>query len=792
MIEKIGNVSLNLKYYDGEDHYSEGIHEDILLDYVKRYSEDEYDGIILGSRLWSVMYHLSHARENIVSFLPITKDMKVLEIGSGCGAVTGALSRMAESVTCIDLSKKRSLVNAYRHKELDNIEIIVGNFCDIEPELSEKYDVITLIGVLEYAASYVGGEDPFLEMLKRAASHLTDRGTLVIAIENKYGLKYFAGCKEDHAGSFFEGIEGYHDFKDAKTFSRGTLEKLFRNASLEPFFYYPYPDYKLPHVIYSDERLPDIHELNRNLNNFDADRLVVFDESKVFDELIDDGLFPDFSNSFLVTASKVSSVGTAEIFSLNRPIYAKFSDERDSLHRIATVVSMTPCKPGFMEGYFDSSDSENKAETVFSDESPVSFKKNVKKLPICEGSRQHIENLYDIYLKLDRLYKDSPLKPNICELRDGYAKFQYITGTTLEEYLDSLETEGKYPEMLSVILRYCNILRSLATSTFDKGEDYISIFSDLYTGSDKAMLPSNIDLIFSNILFDPKDKNIFDLEEISEILSENSACLNVLDYEWTFDFTVPVSFIIYRALFYYHRGRENNGFFAYLKKNNIDIYERLGIAEMEKDIIFPKMEQDFQLYLKKGNASFELLHEIMPVSTIELKDLIGDRLSKANLKNPQVYYSPGGIEGFQPSNYINVLGEYSDKDQSISLSIELKPSAKGLRIDPAEFPCFVRLISLNVKNDDTDGNCLLSSNGDKISEKTFFFGTDDPQLLLLDLPEGNKVVDICYRVEELSSPVTEDIHSFMEVIKQKEFERNASKEPGGLHTGISALKKLFK
>ena len=147
-MEAIGNVMLNYKYYSGEDLYSEGAGEDILLDLVSRYTEADYGHIIQNTRSWSVMYHLSHVRENICSWLPVTKKDKVLEIGAGCGAVTGCLARLAGHVTCIELSKKRSTINAVRHKMLDNIEIIVGNFEDIEPDIEEKYDYITLIGVL--------------------------------------------------------------------------------------------------------------------------------------------------------------------------------------------------------------------------------------------------------------------------------------------------------------------------------------------------------------------------------------------------------------------------------------------------------------------------------------------------------------------------------------------------------------------------------------------------------------------------------------------------------------------
>ena len=63
--------------------------------------------------------------------LPIKKTDKVLEVGSGCGAITGALSRKAGSVTCVDLSKKRSMINAYRHSESENVTIHIGNFTDV-------------------------------------------------------------------------------------------------------------------------------------------------------------------------------------------------------------------------------------------------------------------------------------------------------------------------------------------------------------------------------------------------------------------------------------------------------------------------------------------------------------------------------------------------------------------------------------------------------------------------------------------------------------------------------------
>ena len=298
--ETIGKVTLNYEYYPGQDFYCDGAVEDELLEIVKNHEASEFNHIIAERNEWPILYHLSPTRGNIIDWMPMASDAKVLEVGAGCGAVTGAIAAKAGRVDCIELSRKRSLINAYRNQEYDNIHIYVGNFKEIEKSLTEQYDYITLIGVLEYAESYISAEKPYVEFLRLMHRHLKPAGKLVIAIENKYGLKYWAGCKEDHLSMYFEGIEGYRDSQGVKTFSKKELENLFRESGYQTWeFYYPYPDYKLPCAIYSDQYLPKPGELSNNMRNFDGDRLVLFDEGKVFDGLIQEGQFPFYANSYL-------------------------------------------------------------------------------------------------------------------------------------------------------------------------------------------------------------------------------------------------------------------------------------------------------------------------------------------------------------------------------------------------------------------------------------------------------------------------------------------------------------
>lgn len=301
MQEKIGNITLDYRFYPGEDLYCDGVIENTLLEIVKEHEEQEYPKIIKESASWPILYHLSKQRGNIVKWIPMDKNAKILEVGSGCGAITGTLAEKAGSVTCVDLSKKRSYINAYRNKDRDNVYIHVGNFKDIEPVLDNDYDYVMLIGVFEYGQAYIGGKEPYEEFMRILLRHLKPGGRLIIAIENKFGLKYWAGCREDHLGTFFSGLEGYKEEGVVRTFTRKGLEKIMKNAGVSDYhFYYPYPDYKFMHTLYSDKYLPKEGELNLNQRNYDRDRLKLFDEEAVFDSILEEEEFALFSNSYLV------------------------------------------------------------------------------------------------------------------------------------------------------------------------------------------------------------------------------------------------------------------------------------------------------------------------------------------------------------------------------------------------------------------------------------------------------------------------------------------------------------
>ena len=288
---------LNLDYYSGQDYYSDGDIENTLLDIVKKHHN--FDTILANDNRWPILYHLLPIRQNIINWYPFEKGASCLEIGGGCGAITGALCRAMDEVKVVELSKRRSAINYERHKSFDNLEIIVGNLNDIKFE--KKFDYITLNGVLEYAGAFTQTAAPYRDFLKQIKTYLKKEGKLIIAIENRYGLKYFAGAKEDHTGKEFDGISGYIGNNSVRTFGKRELELLLQESGFsDQTFYYPHPDYKMPMEIYSDDWLPSANSPMAKTPNFDQERLDLFDEQEAFKGIVENGQFPFFANSFLI------------------------------------------------------------------------------------------------------------------------------------------------------------------------------------------------------------------------------------------------------------------------------------------------------------------------------------------------------------------------------------------------------------------------------------------------------------------------------------------------------------
>ena len=216
-------------------------------------------------RDWPSRYHLSPRRANLLRpFRAWLAGRSVLEVGAGCGALTRFLGETGARVLALEGSPRRAAVAAARCADLDQVAVVADTLQDFRP--AGGFDVITLVGVLEYARLLFPapeGRDPVDAMLAKVRALLAPGGALLLAIENPLGLKYFAGCAEDHEAVPMFGIEDRYRPGGVVTFGRAELGARLAAAGLGATrWWYPFPDYKLPVAVLSEAAVAGVHGLD--------------------------------------------------------------------------------------------------------------------------------------------------------------------------------------------------------------------------------------------------------------------------------------------------------------------------------------------------------------------------------------------------------------------------------------------------------------------------------------------------------------------------------------------------
>lgn len=258
---------------------------------------------------WASLYHLTPKRSNLLR--PIKHQIKgrVLEVGAGCGAITRFLGETGAEIYSIEGSPRRASVCRSRTRDLPNVTVIADNVQNVAFDF--KFDVITLIGVLEYARVFSDAADPIGELLVFLRSMLADDGILVIAIENQLGLKYFAGAVEDHMQQPFFGIHDRYSGSSVVTFGKNHLTNTLHDAGFpELQWLFPFPDYKLPITVLTEDAIKGELGVNltgmfRNSNAADPQGAKPggFSLDCAWPVIARNGLAADLANSFLVICS---------------------------------------------------------------------------------------------------------------------------------------------------------------------------------------------------------------------------------------------------------------------------------------------------------------------------------------------------------------------------------------------------------------------------------------------------------------------------------------------------------
>ena len=240
-------------------------------------------------------FHLSGVRANIMRpFRDVIKG-NILEIGAGCGVITRFLGETGANVLALEPCIPRASIAIKRTRDLSNVEVLNKNLEDFKSD--KKFDVITLVGILEYANIYTLSETPALSILKIAKKLLKPNGILIIATENQLGLKYLASESEDYMGQ-------------SLTYGKNVLKQKINSVGFKKIeFLAPFPDYKFPISIVSEIGFKDndfdssIFAIQNFKKDYQLPKSLPFIPEQVLRSLGRNNLSMDISNSFLIIAT---------------------------------------------------------------------------------------------------------------------------------------------------------------------------------------------------------------------------------------------------------------------------------------------------------------------------------------------------------------------------------------------------------------------------------------------------------------------------------------------------------
>ena len=201
-----------------------------------------------------------------------------LDIGAGWGQIARALAARRPVTALEPVAERMAFIRAAARQDglAGRMAFVEADYLDVA--FSAAFEIITAIGVLEWAGAFQQQADPrerqrrFLDKTRR---ELAPGGVLVIGIENRIGLKYLLGCPDDHLGVAGIGCldadlarRRWHAARGedlpAFTYSLTELDALLRAAGYTRIeFFGAFPDYKLPDRIVTLGA--DDHALNRLL-----------------------------------------------------------------------------------------------------------------------------------------------------------------------------------------------------------------------------------------------------------------------------------------------------------------------------------------------------------------------------------------------------------------------------------------------------------------------------------------------------------------------------------------------
>ncbi|MDD5705956.1 MAG: hypothetical protein PHR35_08530 [Kiritimatiellae bacterium] len=156
----------------------------------------------------------------------------------------------------------------------------------------------------------------------------------------------------------------------------------------------------------------------------------------------------------------------------------------------------------------------------------------MRKRALTEAARPHVAAMVASRARLAALYEGTSFDVNRCEaIPDGVA-FDFVEGATLADLAAKLLRDGDRGGFVALLRSFFAAATAVAKQPFQPTSAFHAVFGALRLPAGMpATAVTDLDLILPNIIV-------------------HDERWQIIDYEWTFDFPVPVGFVLYRTLHY--------------------------------------------------------------------------------------------------------------------------------------------------------------------------------------------------------------------------------------------------
>lgn len=539
-------MKLNLNFCKNETNKITEQEKECIKNYIEKDNQELYENKFGENVTEYELYHLSTVSQNLINWYPFNTKDTVLQIGGDLGELTQVFCNNCEKVVTIEPNIEKAKAIAKRYENRENLEIIVGNIDDII--LEEKFSIITIIG-----------NNPKIKLkdnIQKLERNLKENGKFIIAVDNKFGLRYFMGNPENILNKKFESLIGYNNEPEKiESFTKSSLEQIFNSIGYKYTFYYPLPDYKMPNVIFSEKQKAKYNSIDKYNPYYKENSTIIANEIDVYREILktDQQMFEFFTNSFLIILEKEKNE--------ELPLYISYNNMRKEKYRLITKIS----------------------------------KNVVEKKPVSKEAEGHYNNIK----KNIELLQQNNIK-TVDYIENGSIKSKYINQENLLNTVltKSLE-ENNQQEFENIIEKY---IQNLKKNKKVEPEYKDTIFSKYNIQiEDKNILK---ELYFvENGFWDMTFKNCFYIENE----------LYFFDQEWR-EKNVPIEYILYRSILYTISLRRYVNIEELFEKYHISKYKNIFEAldnkiqeEIRSDKIWKFYSQNKYIDI---DASLQELHNL--------------------------------------------------------------------------------------------------------------------------------------------------------------------------------------